>query len=527
MSKDIFISYKNDNAGNNFASRIKEDLEASGYSVYFNSDESGSGDFPERLREAVKSCKDFVIVVSQKCLEQLIAYNKVDWIREELLIAYKLNKHIIPILMSGVEMPNDKDIMPEELRFLPDIDSISMPEQYKKSPFEMLLKSFVSKAEKDDIYRDTYNSNRDYNVSKDFEKTLEEAQKGSFKAMYEIATMYFYGFSSEDQTADRNFAKAFEWFDKLSKIDNEYKAYADSMIGRMYYDGTVPREKQSYKNALNYHRQSAEKLQFGYSAIRVAYMQQEGRGCKFNFEEVEKYYLSFIEQGDDTIKMNLADFYVSHGKFRKAAELYNNMENTPAVAEYKLGLLYKRGVLSEPPEPDYIRASYHFQNAVNCTYPHPDAANQLGLLYFAPIEGFRKDFEMAQRYFEIAADMGNCSSQYMLGYMYEFGYIKKDLKLAIHYFTLAANQGEINSPHHLAMLYQQSECKNYHKAFKYAQISANNGIPEGEFILANLLYMGRGCKADEDKAYEYYKKARAHGMEQATLMMEKIEANKK
>lgn len=29
----------------------------------------------------------------------------------------------------------------------------------------------------------------------------------------------------------------------------------------------------------------------------------------------------------------------------------------------------------------------------------------------------------------------------------------------------------------------------------------------------NLLYMGRGCKADEKKAYEYYKLALDHGME--------------
>ena len=97
------------------------------------------------------------------------------------------------------------------------------------------------------------------------------------------------------------------------------------------------------------------------------------------------------------------------------------------------------------------------------------------------------------------ANMGNASSQYMLGYMYEFGYVKKDIPLAIKYFSMASKQGEINSNHHLAMLYQQDECKNYHKAFKYAKMSADNCIPEGEFILANLLYMGRGCQADEKK----------------------------
>jgi hypothetical protein len=130
MKKDIFISYKNDNAGNNFAYRLKADIEKMGYSVYFNSDEKHSGDFPEKLRTAVEDCKDFILIVSQKCLDQLMEHKKVDWIREEILTARKNNKPIIPILLDGVKMPADVDVMPEELRFLPKIDNISMPEKY-------------------------------------------------------------------------------------------------------------------------------------------------------------------------------------------------------------------------------------------------------------------------------------------------------------------------------------------------------------------------------------------------------------
>ena len=36
MNKDIFISYKNDGEGNNFAARICSDLEKLGYEVYYN-----------------------------------------------------------------------------------------------------------------------------------------------------------------------------------------------------------------------------------------------------------------------------------------------------------------------------------------------------------------------------------------------------------------------------------------------------------------------------------------------------------
>ncbi len=50
--KDIFLSYRNDGSGQNFAARLEKDLSDVGYSVYFNPNEMGASDFPERLRRA-------------------------------------------------------------------------------------------------------------------------------------------------------------------------------------------------------------------------------------------------------------------------------------------------------------------------------------------------------------------------------------------------------------------------------------------------------------------------------------------
>ena len=61
LKRDIFISYKNDGEGNNFAARLYSDLTKRGYSVYFNPKEQHSGDFPERLRLAIGNCKDFIL----------------------------------------------------------------------------------------------------------------------------------------------------------------------------------------------------------------------------------------------------------------------------------------------------------------------------------------------------------------------------------------------------------------------------------------------------------------------------------
>ena len=68
-----------------------------------------------------------------------------------------------------------------------------------------------------------------------------------------------------------------------------------------------------------------------------------------------------------------------------------------------------------------------------------------------------------------------------------------------------------------------SECKNYHKAFKFATLAAEIGEKEGEFVLGNLLFFGRGCEPDINKAYEMYSRAYAHGVDQAEFMMKRIE----
>ena len=60
MSKDIFISYRNDGCGNQFAHRLASDLMGLGYSVYFNPNEQHSDYFPDRLKNAVRDCKDFI-----------------------------------------------------------------------------------------------------------------------------------------------------------------------------------------------------------------------------------------------------------------------------------------------------------------------------------------------------------------------------------------------------------------------------------------------------------------------------------
>ncbi len=141
LRKDIFISYKNDGEGRYFAKGLSGLLKSIGYEVYYNLDEQHSGKFPDRLRNAVEGCKDFLLVLTASCLEQLMRHDKIDWVREELLTAYENSKNIIPLLIPGVTMPKDKSKMPEDLQFLLDINFIPLYEG--KYGWEASVKSIV------------------------------------------------------------------------------------------------------------------------------------------------------------------------------------------------------------------------------------------------------------------------------------------------------------------------------------------------------------------------------------------------
>ena len=199
MNKDIFISYKTGGTGSNFSSNLKRKLDDLGYSVYFNPHEERSNDFREKLKKAVLGCTDFIIVLNNKCMEQLSKNNIDDYIRFEILIAKENDKNIIPIYIDNINIAEWYGKMPEELEFILYIDGITVYDEdyYDMSPFDRIRNEIKSIPEKEDLYRDTYNSNLEYDIVQDFNNTLANAKSGDLKAMYEVANMYFYGFADE------------------------------------------------------------------------------------------------------------------------------------------------------------------------------------------------------------------------------------------------------------------------------------------------------------------------------------------
>jgi len=279
--KDIFISYRNDDSGNHFASRLCRDLDEMGYSVYFNPNEDRGHNFPERLKTAVSQCKDFVLILSKGCLSGLKSNDRiVDWVKEEILTAWKEQKHIIPILMDGVDMPSDENEFPPELRFLTYIDAVRFPEQYLRTPFSELTSILQARQDGKGLYKDSFNNNECYQLGEELQQLLKKANEGDVRAMYEVALLYYYGATNEDGTTSGwDYERAMYWLRKVSESEDELKYHADTIIARLYYLGAVPGETQSYEKSYEYHAKAAPKCP--YSASNQGSMMKNGIGCSY------------------------------------------------------------------------------------------------------------------------------------------------------------------------------------------------------------------------------------------------------
>lgn len=515
MDIDIFISYKNDGEGRYFAEKLSNTLKEQGFSAYYNLDEQHAGNFPNRLREAIENCKDFLVILSQACLEQLIRHEKIDWVREEILIAQKNGKNIVPLLMPGVTMPKDKDVMPKELQFLPHEDAVNVSDPFDKSPLECLLGYCKSKPEAYRKYKNTYQSNKSIKVENMLSDLETSAQTGDFNAMFELATFYMYHIGETDVN------KAFYWYNKvLDSTDEELKAHALNRIAGMYFSGSAPYEEQSFPKSFELREQA--KQYSSSAAMNNAAMRKIGSGCVFNYQAIVDNY-NALSMPDSVSIREQADFYLTYGKFSEAIELYKQIQNKMPFASYQLGILYKLGVHKDPPQPDCFKAEHFFTMAAE--KGDVLSAYELGMLYYNPPMGeFSKDFERAIKYFKIAADAGNAEAQYKLGWMYRFGLgCDIDVENSIKYQEKAAKQGHVGAAGQLIYLYQIDGYINYQQAFRYAKQSADSGYAHGAYMCGNFLLWGRGCAVDESEALKYYKIAFSHGSYEAKIMLERLE----
>lgn len=95
---EIFISYRRSD-GLQHARIISLVLSEHGYEkVFFDFDSLRTGTFDSQIEVAIRSCKDFIIILSPDSMKR--CYVADDWVARELRLAIKYSRNIIPVCIN-------------------------------------------------------------------------------------------------------------------------------------------------------------------------------------------------------------------------------------------------------------------------------------------------------------------------------------------------------------------------------------------------------------------------------------------
>lgn len=166
---------------------------------------------------------------------------------------------------------------------------------------------------------------------------------------------------------------------------------------------------------------------------------------------------------------------------------------------------------------NYPEALYYYQQAAKLG----DVSSQylLGKMY-EDAKGSEKNLRQAANWYAQAAQQGHTKAQATLGFMYSKGNgVNQDYSQAIIWYQKAAEQGHMNAQYNLAYLYSlgQGVVKNYQQAAYWYQKSANQGDADAQNSLGKLYERGLGVNIDLAKAKSLYQLAAAQGNQIAQL----------
>lgn len=137
---DVFVSYRFSD-GELISKKFADALKDMGYSVYHNSEGNHKGRFPDRLKRVIDNAKDFLLIVTEKCLERLIdstVSDGIDWVKEELTEAIAQGKNIIPVMIDSIDWPKNLSGLSAEaaslIRDLSERENIRLPIDFEKAP---------------------------------------------------------------------------------------------------------------------------------------------------------------------------------------------------------------------------------------------------------------------------------------------------------------------------------------------------------------------------------------------------------
>ena len=221
------------------------------------------------------------------------------------------------------------------------------------------------------------------------------------------------------------------------------------------------------------------------------------------FDELEKEITVFMQ----------AEKLYEDGKYQEAAQIYRECV-IPKGAEklYNWGVAFYKG---NSDVKNIELAIQYLKKAADLDYA--SAYRALAIIYMNRDECVDLNYELSFEYAEKAVELGEVSANYIIGYLYYYGYyVKKDYAKALEYFSKVKNcQNDDTALYILGMMhyYGQGCDVDYDFSFyyltSYFEMERDDSSNDGNaYKLLGLMYLrGCGTKCNLAKAYEYLTKS--------------------
>jgi TPR repeat protein len=132
-----------------------------------------------------------------------------------------------------------------------------------------------------------------------------------------------------------------------------------------------------------------------------------------------------------------------------------------------------------------------------------------------------KDYVMAAKWFEKAAEQGYADAQLRLGLQYSAGQgVSEDKVKGLELIGKAAEQGYARAQFHMGLFAEDNA-----KSAEWYEKAAEQGDADAQYELGLLYFTGEGVPKDRNKAGQWFKKAGDQGNEKAKEYLGKVVAD--
>ena len=351
-------------------------------------------------------------------------------------------------------------------------------------------------------------------ASDDINYIIQKANDGDNESQYRLGTCYEKG-----ELIEKDMNEAIKWYRLAAEQRNPDALF---QLGECYHNGNGV--EQNDKEACSWYLEAALEGQIkAQCALGNCFFY--GEGVIENLNNAYIWYQKSAERGNPDAIYHLAKFYhcgwVVEEDLTKAIKMYQQAANLGcAAAQYELGDINQYGKRYDRPDNLEEANRWYLMAAEN---GEPRAQNHLGQCYNYGWYGFPQDYKQAFEWYKKAAEQGFESAEHSLGIFYNEGYgVPKNPKEAEKWFNKAKahvhpinfNYGPIediplHTPSEEAYLdgLECEEKKDFERAFKCYQESAEWDNADGQNALGLCYYHGKGVEQNFDEAFVWFDKA--------------------